>query len=82
MRILVALTALSVVLALKPACASELEDGFRDPPDAAKPWVYWFWINGNISREGITKDLEAMKRAGIGGVLWMEVSGPWWAPPG
>ena len=82
MRILMALTALSVVLALKSACAGELEDGFRDPPEAAKPWVFWFWINGNISREGITKDLEAMKRAGIGGVLWMEVSGPWWAPQG
>jgi hypothetical protein len=77
-----ALMALSVVLALKSACGGELEDGFHDPPDAAKPWVFWFWINGNISREGITKDLEAMKRAGIGGVLWMEVSGPWWAPQG
>ena len=82
MRILMVLTALSVVLALKSACAGELEDGFRNPPDAAKPWVFWFWINGNISREGITKDLEAMKRVGIGGVLWMEVSGPWWAPQG
>jgi len=39
-------------------------------------------MNGNISRDGITKDLESMKRVGIGGVLWMEVSGPWWAPQG
>lgn len=59
-----------------------LERGFRDPPNAAKPWVYWFWMNGNISREGITRDLESLKRVGIGGVLWMEVSGPWWAPQG
>ena len=44
--------------------------------------MFWFWINGNISREGITKDLEAMKRVGIGGVIWMEVSGQWWAPQG
>jgi hypothetical protein len=35
--------------------------------------VYWFWLNGNITREGITADLEAMKRQGIGGVLIMEV---------
>ena len=59
-----------------------LEQSFRAPPDSAKPWVYWFWINGNISHEGITKDLEAMKEVGINGVIWMEVSGPWWAPEG
>jgi len=59
-----------------------LEQSFQSPPDTAKPWVFWFWINGNISHEGITTDLESMKRVGIGGVLWMEVSGPSWAPQG
>ncbi len=59
-----------------------LEQSFLSPPDSAKPWVFWFWINGNISHEGITRDLEAMKAKGINGVLWMEVSGPWWAPEG
>ncbi len=39
----------------------------------ARPWVYWFWLDGNITKEGITADLEAMKRTGIGGVLIMEV---------
>jgi len=52
---------------------NQLELGFRQPPDWAKPWVYWFWLNGYITKEGITADLEAMKRAGIGGVLIMEV---------
>jgi hypothetical protein len=42
-------------------------------PDT-KPWVYWFWKNGNISREGITADLEAMNAVGIGGMIVMEVS--------
>ncbi len=51
----------------------KLEASFDQPPDSARPWVYWFWLNGNITREGITADLEAMKRAGIGGVLIMEV---------
>jgi hypothetical protein len=51
----------------------DLERDFATPPDAARPWVYWFWLNGNITREGITADLEAMKSAGIGGVLIMEV---------
>jgi len=51
----------------------ELRQNFQAPPDSARPWVYWFWLNGNISKVGITKDLEAMKEAGIGGVLIMEV---------
>ena len=50
-----------------------MADSFATPPDSARPWVYWFWLNGNITREGITADLEAMKRVGIGGVLIMEV---------
>lgn len=53
--------------------ADDLESGFVNPPDSARPWVYWFWLNGNITREGITADLEAMKRVGVGGVLIMEV---------
>lgn len=53
--------------------AAVLERGFLDPPESPRPWVYWFWLNGNITKEGITADLEAMKRVGIGGVLIMEV---------
>lgn len=70
-------------MATVPAIAADaLADQFASPPASARPWVYWFWINGNISRPGITADLEALQRAGVGGVLWMEVSGPWWAPEG
>jgi len=50
-----------------------LEKGFSSPPASARPWVYWFWLNGNITSNGITADLEAMQRVGIGGVLVMEV---------
>lgn len=46
---------------------STLQQGFQTPPDAAKPRVWWHWMNGNITKEGITKDLEWMKRVGIGG---------------
>ncbi|MFI5385792.1 MAG: glycosyl hydrolase [Fimbriimonadales bacterium] len=49
-----------------------LRAGFANPPPSARPWVYWFWLNSNITKEGITADLEAMKRVGIGGVLIME----------
>ncbi len=56
----------------EPDMAS-LREGFAAPGDDARPWVFWFWINGNITRQGITADLEAMKRVGIGGVIIMEV---------
>lgn len=55
------------------ASADPLEQSFVHPPASARPWVYWFWLNGNVTPGGITKDLEAMKRVGIGGVLIMEV---------
>ncbi|GIV21672.1 MAG: hypothetical protein KatS3mg023_3423 [Armatimonadota bacterium] len=58
-----------VVLCLTAALcmADSLEEGFRNPPNSAKPHTWWHWVNDNISKEGITADLEAMKRAGIGG---------------
>jgi hypothetical protein len=42
------------------------EDTFLNPPEATKPWVYWYWDSNNISKEGITRDLEAMAEVGIG----------------
>jgi len=69
------LVVLAAFLAASQAMASgadTLKAGFASPSPSARPWVYWFWLNGNISKEGITADLEAMKRVGIGGVLIME----------
>ena len=66
---------LSAASAMNLDTSKGLSASFLNPPDAARPWVYWFWINGNITREGITADLEAMERVGIGGVLIMEVDG-------
>jgi len=40
---------------------------FLTPPDASKPRVWWHWMNGNITKDGIRKDLEWMHRVGIGG---------------
>ncbi|MCL5282536.1 MAG: hypothetical protein M1376_21825 [Planctomycetes bacterium] len=63
----------TLLLASSAARSGSLAEDFRNPPPAARPWVYWFFMDGNISREGITADLEAMQRAGIGGVILMEV---------
>ncbi len=40
---------------------------FAAPPDSARPYVLWMWMGSNISQTGITRDLESMKEAGIGG---------------
>ncbi len=67
-----ALLALSIGLPL--ACpAGSLDSGFRNPPPEARPWAYWFFMDGNMTREGITADLEAMAKAGLGGGIFMEV---------
>ncbi|WP_296635423.1 glycosyl hydrolase [Polaribacter sp.] len=42
-----------------------LEQGFKNPPNEAKARTWWHWISGNVSKSGITKDLEAMKAVGI-----------------
>jgi hypothetical protein len=53
--------------------ADELAAGVREPPMSARPRVFWFWMGKNVSREGITADLEAMKQAGIGGLIHMAI---------
>jgi hypothetical protein len=59
---------------------ASLSSQFARPPASARPWVYWFWNNGNVTKAGITADLEAMKRAGVGGVIIMDVAERF-APP-
>jgi hypothetical protein len=61
--------------------ADDLATHFQTPPDSAKPWAYWWWLNGNVRKEGITKDLEEMKRQGINGVLIFQAGGGE-TPPG
>ena len=53
--------------------ADPLAAGFASPPDAARPHTWWHWMNGNVSKAGITLDLEAMKRVGIGGAHLAQV---------
>ena len=68
-------TVVLILLAMGAAGANKasrpdpLADGFRTPPDSAKPWCYWWWLDSNATKEGITRDLEEMKRQGIAGAL-------------
>src|SRR5881227_999271 len=47
--------------------ADDLLFNFQNPPQSAMPRVWWHWMNGNITKQGIRKDLEWMHRSGIGG---------------
>jgi hypothetical protein len=51
------------------------EKDFVDPPHAAKPWVYYWWLKGNVTKELITRDLEEMHKKGIGGFLLFDSRG-------
>ncbi len=79
-RFLACFAAIAVSISLNAQEISSLRQAFANPPESARPWVYWFWLNSNVSKEGITADLEAMKRVGIGGVLIMDVDQG--TPPG
>ncbi len=51
-------------------CASdEIQHEFATPPESARAWCYWWWLNGATSKEGITRDFTEMKRQGISGAL-------------
>lgn len=50
----------------------EIRD-FVEPHDDARPWVYWYFMDGNLTREGMDADLAAMKRGGLGGAVYLEV---------
>ena len=56
------------------ASAATLEEDFQNPPDSARPGVFWHWMGANFSKDGITKDLEAMKAAGIGSAVIFNLS--------
>ena len=59
------------------AQGSLLEKQFRDlSSEEAKPWTFWYWMYGAVSKAGITADLEAMKEIGLGGAYLMPIRNP------
>ena len=56
---------------------ASLWTGFLNPPDSAKPWCYYWWINGHVDEKTITADLEAMRDIGFGGILLFDSRGYW-----
>ncbi|WP_404478460.1 glycosyl hydrolase [Novosphingobium sp. BL-52-GroH] len=72
-RTLADVAAVAALMLGTSAMADPLDDGFRDPPQSARPRVWWHWLNGNITADGIQKDIEWMSRMGIGGLQNFDV---------
>jgi hypothetical protein len=71
------------------AAGSALEEGFKNPPASSSPHTYWYWMDGMVTKEGITHDLESMSKIGVGGAnighIMLSQAGPvktmseeWW----
>lgn len=59
---------------LNLANAASLEEAFVDPPDSARPGVYWYFMDGNLDQQEMINDLDSMKQAGLGNVVYLEVN--------
>ena len=64
----VLLLAAGAIVCTAAAEAVSLEEGFRNPPNSANPHTWYHLMNGNVTKEGITCDFEALAKVGIGGV--------------
>ena len=69
----------TVVFVLNPAMfcvwADDLDRAFRDPPHSAGIRAFWWWLNGNVTKEAITRDLEEMKDKGFSGAMIFDADG-------
>jgi hypothetical protein len=66
---------LALLFAVFSPAADTLEEGFRNPPLEAQTRCWWWWLNSNVTREAITRDLKAMKAKGMGGGLIFDADG-------
>jgi hypothetical protein len=62
------------VLTSNTGAQTSLEQGFKSPSEAARPRTWWHWTRSDVTKEGITKDLEWMKRSGIAGFQLADVN--------
>ena len=66
--------ALFVLVSGSIRASDPLHDGFIVPPNTAAPRVWWHWLNGNVTEEGVRRDIDWMRRVGIGGVQMFDAS--------
>ncbi len=73
--LVVAVVAVAAAMTCPSAEASDLEAGFRNPPHSAGIRAFWWWLNSNVTREAISRDLEEMKAKGFNGALIFDADG-------
>jgi alpha-L-rhamnosidase len=64
----------SSIKKIESAVTDPLQDGFLNAPESARPGVYWYFMGGNRTKESMTEDLESMKMAGIGNLIFLEIN--------
>ncbi|MDD7454817.1 MAG: glycosyl hydrolase [Bacteroidales bacterium] len=74
MKFFAAASAIIASFIFTSASVQSLEQGFRNPPMEARPMVWWHWMNGGITKDGIRKDLEWMDSVGISGVQLFDIN--------
>src|SRR5215471_910770 len=82
MKVYFAKAFLSVLLVLQAGTGLAFADtppdfqiGWSNPPVSARLRAYWWWLNGNVTTQAITRDLEEMKAKGFGGAVIIDAGG-------
>ena len=57
------------LISTQVSSAQNLQEEFANPPEWTRPWYLWYWLDGKVAQEGITKDLENLKRLGASRIL-------------
>src|SRR5206468_2847454 len=65
----------SLTLFASGVLAGTLEQDWANPPTNARLRAYWWWLNGNVTKQAITRDLEEMKAKGFGGAIITDAGG-------
>jgi len=65
----------TLLLFVSNTFAAPLDDGWQNPPNEARLRAYWWWLNGNVTSNSITHDLEEMKAKGFGGAVLIDANG-------
>lgn len=65
----------AAAMACSDVVSEDLEAGFRNPPQSAGVRAFWWWLNSNVTREAITRDLEEMEDKGFSGALIFDADG-------
>lgn len=68
-------TALAIGIAVPTSAQTSYKDGFLNPTDENRSLIIWQWMDGLVTKEAITKDLEAFKAAGLSGVQNFQIGG-------